>query len=57
MAAATSPGAFAPALQPALRSAPSQEVRVPGEAAQAANSAVSAINASISLRRSLGLVA
>ena len=46
-----------PALQHALRSAPPREVAVPSEAAQAANSPVSAINASISLRRSLGLVA
>ena len=57
MAAAASSGAFAPALQHALRSAPPRGVAVPSEAAQAANSPVSAINASISLRRSLGLVA
>jgi hypothetical protein len=58
MAAAASPGAVAPALQHALRSAPSQEAPVPGDhAAHAANSPASAISASISMGRSLGLVA
>ena len=57
MAGAASPGAFTPRYSTRSARHHRKKCVSPARAAQAANSPVSAINASISLRRSLGLVA